>query len=298
MSRVLAAIGIGSNLGDRARTVERAIAALAELGAVERRSRLYRTQPWGGVPQPDFCNAVALVSTGLSARALLHALKRLEQRLGRRPGERWAPRSIDLDVLTYGNERIVSEDLVVPHPRLGERAFALVPLGEVDGAFAAAAAAALAAAPGAVVPWERSEPVRFMPDEVLVDRVRTLAQAFLETDLMRLRIEEASSDAVEFRRSRVAAAPALAESAHAGGIPPEPVRADAIRADLVGIFRFTRPVVSEGDRLEDDREIGYVEALGIRNPVRSFGGGRIAAVHCHDGDPVEYGQVLVEIERA
>jgi biotin carboxyl carrier protein len=66
----------------------------------------------------------------------------------------------------------------------------------------------------------------------------------------------------------------------------------------VGVFRLSRPVPHEGERLEGDRELAYVEALGIRNPVRSLGGGRVSVIRCRDGDPVEYGQPLFEIERS
>jgi acetyl-CoA carboxylase biotin carboxyl carrier protein len=75
------------------------------------------------------------------------------------------------------------------------------------------------------------------------------------------------------------------------------VRLDAIKADLVGIFHLSRPAPSEGDLLEGDRELAYIEALGIRNPVRSLGAGRVVSIKRSDGDPVEYGQVLFEIDR-
>jgi 2-amino-4-hydroxy-6-hydroxymethyldihydropteridine diphosphokinase len=88
--------------------------------------------------QPDFVNAVALLETSLEPAALLAALKAIEAELGRRPTFRWGPRAIDLDILTYGNERIEQPGLVIPHERLAERAFVLVPLAEIDPRFAAA----------------------------------------------------------------------------------------------------------------------------------------------------------------
>jgi len=136
-----AGIGIGSNLGDSAGNVRNAIDALSELGAVAARSRLYRTKPWGRGDQPDFCNAAAVIETDLSPRELLTRLKALEQRLGRTPSERWGPRIIDLDILFFGDVRLDEPGLQIPHPRLLERAFALVPLAEIDERFAAAAEA-------------------------------------------------------------------------------------------------------------------------------------------------------------
>lgn len=293
-----AAIGIGSNLGDPPAQVRAAFGALARAGRVVARSRLYRSKPWGPVPQPDFCNAVALLETALSPQALLETLKDLETRLGRMPAERWGPRAIDLDILLYGDRRIEGADLQIPHPRLFERAFALLPLSEVDPSFAAAAEG---------LPREERESVALMSDDDQerasgvsgspAERVRVLARAFLETDLVRLRIEEANADAIELRRAASRTAALAPAESSGSALPAAPARLDAIKADLVGIFHLSRPAVSEGDRLEGDRELAYVEALGIRNPVRSFGGGRIATVRCKDGQPVEYGQVLFEIDR-
>ncbi len=131
-------IGVGANAGEAETAVERGIAALSGVGVVVRRSSLYRTRPWGGVEQPDFVNAVALLETSLEPRALLAALKELEARLGRVPGERWGPRAIDLDVLAYDDVRVDEPDLSIPHPHLRERAFVLVPLAEIDEDFVAA----------------------------------------------------------------------------------------------------------------------------------------------------------------
>jgi 2-amino-4-hydroxy-6-hydroxymethyldihydropteridine diphosphokinase len=282
-----AAIGIGSNLGDPGGNVRAAFRALERAGTVAARSRLYRTRPWGRGDQPEFCNAVAIVETELSPRELLDVLKALEHEFGRRPGERWGPRVLDLDILLLGDRRVDEPGLHIPHPRLFERGFALIPLAEVDERYAEAAAG---------LPLEERESVALMSEDQLVTRVRTLAQAFLQTDLMRLRIEEPNEDAVEFRRKPVAAPPAR-EALSQPAAPAVPEHVEPIKADLVGIFHFTRPQVTQGDQLAGDRELAYVEALGIRNPVRSLGGGRVAKVLCSDGQPVEYGQVLFEIDR-
>ncbi len=135
-----AGIGLGSNLGDPAANVRAGIDALAELGAVTATSRLYRTKPWGRTDQPDFCNAAAIVETILSPRELLRAIKELERRLGRKESERWGPRAIDFDILFYDDVQLDEPGLHIPHARLRERAFALVPLAEIDDRYAADAA--------------------------------------------------------------------------------------------------------------------------------------------------------------
>lgn len=135
-----AGIGLGSNLGDPAANVRAGIDALAEVGTVVARSRLYRTKPWGFTEQPDFCNAAAIVDTELAPRELLDRLKDLERGLGRTQSERWGPRAIDFDILFYEELRVNEPGLQIPHPRLRERAFALIPLAEIDERFAADAA--------------------------------------------------------------------------------------------------------------------------------------------------------------
>ena len=293
-----AAIGLGSNLDDPAANVERALRRLSELGTVQARSRFYRSKPWGVREQPDFCNAAAIVETDLAPRDLLAALQSIERDLGRREGPRWGPRRIDLDILLYGQERIDDPDLRVPHPRLMERAFALLPLAEIDPAFHDAAMALPFSERSEVVPMQGSETVAPMPGDPLIERIRALAQSFVQTGLLRLRIEERSGDAVELRRRGGIAAASGAQSAQetAPNAAP-PAKADPVKADLVGIFHFSRPSVREGERLDADRELGYVEALGIRNALRSLGPGRISAVRALEGQAVEYGQVLFEIER-
>lgn len=131
-------IGIGSNMDDPVRQVRKAIDALRAVGEVAVVSSLYRTAPWGKTDQPEFVNAAVALDTQLRPRALLHALKWLERELGREENsERWGPRRIDFDILAYGDERVDEGDLVIPHPRLRERAFAIVPLAEIAPAYVA-----------------------------------------------------------------------------------------------------------------------------------------------------------------
>jgi acetyl-CoA carboxylase biotin carboxyl carrier protein len=131
-------------------------------------------------------------------------------------------------------------------------------------------------------------------------RVRRLAEFLTENDLLRVRIER-DGELVEVGRPRIddRSSFLLAEAAAQGiGFEAAPARhIDTIRADLVGIFRLGRPAPLEGEYLDGDRDLAYVEALGIRNPVRSLGAGRIVSVLCHDGDAVEYGQPLFDLDR-
>lgn len=288
-----ATIGLGSNLGDSAALLRAALDALAAEHELLRVSAFYRSEPWGEPDQPPFVNAVAVVATELAPEELLSGLKAIEERLGRVPSYRWGPRAIDLDILLYGDVRLDRPDLQIPHPRLHERAFVLVPLAEVDERFAAALERLDPEERRKVKPLNQSESSGFMSD--LIDRVRTLAAAFIDTDLVRLRIEEPNEDAVEFRRKAVAAA----HEAPSEETPAEPPRGriEGIKAELVGIVHLSRPAPAEGDVLSGDRELAHVEALGIRTPVRSLGPGRIAAVRIEEGQPVEYGQVLFEIDR-
>lgn len=136
MNPAVACIGLGGNLGDIARTLAGALAALDALpgSRLLRASRFYRTPAWGVREQPDFLNAAALLETQLAPRELLAQLLAVEQRFGRDRaggGERWGPRSLDLDLLLYGQATIDEPGLRVPHPHLHERAFALVPLAEI-----------------------------------------------------------------------------------------------------------------------------------------------------------------------
>lgn len=132
---VRAYVGLGSNLDDPLEHVRRALHELD--GLPDSRcvacSSLYRSDPMGPADQPDYINAVAVVDTGLPAIELLHGLQRLEAAHGRvRAGERWGPRSLDLDLLLYGTEIIDRPELQVPHPGLHERAFVLYPLAELE----------------------------------------------------------------------------------------------------------------------------------------------------------------------
>jgi 2-amino-4-hydroxy-6-hydroxymethyldihydropteridine diphosphokinase len=129
---VSAFLALGSNLGHRLEHLRRAVALLgaAEGLRVVRSSRVYETAPVGP-PQPDYLNAVIEVATTLTARELLLVCLGAEQTMGRVRAERWGPRVIDLDVLTYDDERIDEPDLTIPHPRMHERAFVLVPLLEL-----------------------------------------------------------------------------------------------------------------------------------------------------------------------
>ncbi len=129
---VRAYIGLGANLGDAVTAVKEAALALGRLRATRlvARSCLYRSAPVDA-QGPDYVNAVAAVDTGLTAPELLAALLRIEQRAGRLRPYRNAPRTLDLDLLLYGSARIDSATLTVPHPRLRERAFVLLPLAEL-----------------------------------------------------------------------------------------------------------------------------------------------------------------------
>lgn len=127
-------VGVGANLGDAAAQVRAAIGALAALPGTRlvAASSLYRTAPLGYADQPDFVNAAVLLETALAPRALLEALQAVEARSGRARSFKDAPRVLDLDLLLYGGEVLQEPDLVVPHPRLHSRAFALAPVVEID----------------------------------------------------------------------------------------------------------------------------------------------------------------------
>ena len=128
--RVRAVVGFGANLGDRLATLRAALRELAAVARVERTSHVYATAPLGP-PQSEYLNAAALVEWEGSAEGLLDALLAIEAKLGRVRRERFGPRAVDLDVLWIEGQAEEGERLVVPHPRLKERAFALVPLLEV-----------------------------------------------------------------------------------------------------------------------------------------------------------------------
>ena len=140
----IAHIGVGSNVGDRAKFCRRAVEELQAHPAiqVDAVSSLYETSPVGGPPQRSFVNLVCQTSVDLEARELLVMVKEIELRLGREPSDaRWGPRVVDLDLLTFGEDKINEPDLEIPHPRMTQRRFVLVPLLEID--------------PGASDPWGR-----------------------------------------------------------------------------------------------------------------------------------------------
>ena len=135
-SGVVVWIGLGSNMGQAADQVEQAIAALTDAPGLEltARSSLYRTAPVGNVDQPDFINAVVRASCRIGCYVLLEALQKIEKRFGRtRDGERFGPRSLDLDLLMYADQTVSSPQLELPHPRMHERLFVLEPLTEIEG---------------------------------------------------------------------------------------------------------------------------------------------------------------------
>lgn len=132
-SPALVYLGLGSNLGRRAEQLARAAMCLALTPEVDlvRLSPVYETAPWGVQDQPPFLNMVIAVRSTLGPQKLLSAVKELESRLGRVPSERWGPRAIDIDLLVFGEEAVDLPDLQLPHPRICERQFVLVPLAAV-----------------------------------------------------------------------------------------------------------------------------------------------------------------------
>ena len=132
---VLAYLLLGSNLGDRAALLAQARTRLAATaGAIVAESGMYETAAWGREDQPAFLNQALAVRTVLAPEALLAACLATEQQAGRERHEHWGSRTLDVDVLFFGQEIIATSTLSVPHPRLAERRFALVPLAEIAGA--------------------------------------------------------------------------------------------------------------------------------------------------------------------
>ena len=136
MAEVDAYIGLGSNLDDPVTQIKTALEQLAGLDRcrVLRASSLYRSPPMGPRDQPDYVNAVVLLRTTLAAEDLLDALQAIEQQHARVRDRHWGPRTLDLDLLLYGQSKIDDARLTVPHPGIGERNFVLYPLAEVDPA--------------------------------------------------------------------------------------------------------------------------------------------------------------------
>lgn len=310
-------IGLGANLGEAAETVERAFERLGTLGSVRARSRLYRTQPWGVRDQPAFVNAAAILETSLQPHDLLAGLQAIERDLGRVPSPRWGPRAIDLDLLFYDDLELSSPALSLPHPRALERAFVLVPLAEIDPRYQAALARLSAGERAEVTPLSaRTEPPAMTEQRdgaevdrdgadwaALAARVREVAAACVQSDLARLRVRADGLD-VDLRRSQGATAgpPALPEPAGTAALPTANGRTvarvvDELAADVVGVFRFSRPAVALGVTVAPGRELGAVESLGIRNPVTVRAPGTVSGIYVEDGQPVDYGHPLFAIER-
>ena len=130
---IIAYIGLGANLGERQENLQTALRKLSDLPTMElvRVSSLYESAPVGVTDQPDFLNLVAAVRMSLAPQALLDTLLHIENQMGRVRTQRWGPRVIDLDLLLYGSEQVALPGLTVPHPRLRERAFVVVPLAEI-----------------------------------------------------------------------------------------------------------------------------------------------------------------------
>jgi len=130
----IAYIGIGSNLGDKLNHCENAISQILELDRHKllAKSSLFKTKPMGYTSQDWFVNGVIKIETDLEAPELLHTLKAIESQLGRTETFRWAPRTIDLDILFFDDIEIATEELQIPHPLIQNRQFVLVPLVEID----------------------------------------------------------------------------------------------------------------------------------------------------------------------
>ncbi len=125
-------LGVGTNLGDRKANLSAAQTAVSEFVIIQKTSRVYETAPWGLQDQPDFLNQVWEGLSTLTPLNLLRHLKAVETKLGRKPSVRYGPRLIDIDILLYSNLMFKSAELVIPHPRISERAFVLAPLADLE----------------------------------------------------------------------------------------------------------------------------------------------------------------------
>lgn len=161
------AVGLGSNVGVREEHLETAIVEMASCGQVTAVSSLYETAPIGVVEQGAFLNAVAVLAVDRSPHDLLSTLQAIERAHGRRRGRRWGPRSLDLDILLFGNREVEEPGLTIPHPRMTERRFVLQPLLEVW--------------PDAVLP--DGTLLRAFVPTVADQRVRTVAANWLDTPI-------------------------------------------------------------------------------------------------------------------
>jgi GTP cyclohydrolase IV len=156
-------LGLGSNLGDRKQNLAQALELMSRHMVVEKVSSIYETEPVGYKEQPLFLNAVCRISTELNPEKLLRLAKNIEAKLGRTPGLPNAPRPIDIDILFYGDEVLNDKELTIPHPRLAERAFVLVPLAEI--------------APELVHPVNKKTVRKLLDDLGVVTGVRKWAEA-------------------------------------------------------------------------------------------------------------------------
>lgn len=126
-------LSLGGNIGDAAVTIEDALARLSNMPGIEviTRSRFFQTPPWGKTDQAAFINICTHIRTSLDPQRLLADCLELENAMGRERKEKWGPRTIDIDILTYGNREISETDLIIPHPYMMERAFVLIPLRDI-----------------------------------------------------------------------------------------------------------------------------------------------------------------------
>ncbi|MDR1137799.1 MAG: 2-amino-4-hydroxy-6-hydroxymethyldihydropteridine diphosphokinase [Synergistaceae bacterium] len=128
----LCALSLGSNIGNRLANIRKAAELLEDrVGTISAKSEVYETAPWGLKSQPRFLNACVLLETELSPHGLLSETQAIEREIGRIARERWGPREIDIDILTYGDTLLNEEKLVIPHPLMSERAFVLVPMSDI-----------------------------------------------------------------------------------------------------------------------------------------------------------------------
>jgi 2-amino-4-hydroxy-6-hydroxymethyldihydropteridine diphosphokinase len=124
-------LSLGSNLGEKHENLQKALDYISQRMRIEKKSSIYDTAPVGNTEQPRFLNMVCQVTTSVPPAMLLFLLKGIESKVGRLPGPTNAPRIIDIDILLYGNEIVDTPDLKIPHPRMAERAFVLIPLNEI-----------------------------------------------------------------------------------------------------------------------------------------------------------------------
>jgi 2-amino-4-hydroxy-6-hydroxymethyldihydropteridine diphosphokinase len=129
-------LSLGGNLGNTREIFEGAYPLIEKkIGKISVYSSIYQTQAWGPIPQADFLNQVLLVNTSLKAESCLAEILEIEREFGRERKERWGPRTLDLDILYYGDKVIAESDLSIPHPRIAERKFILTPLAEIAPTF-------------------------------------------------------------------------------------------------------------------------------------------------------------------